>query len=58
MLGEDDGMYAEADVVEAAAAAAVVLTAEGTGVEVVRTEVNVVPAKVDAAAVLLSVAVA
>lgn len=57
MLGEGDGMYAEADVVEAAAAV-VVLTAEGTGVEVVRTEVIVVPAEVDAAAVLLSVAVA
>lgn len=56
-LGEEDGMYAEDDVIEAAAVA-VVLTAEGMGARVVGAEVIVVLSEVDAAAVLLSVAVA
>lgn len=59
MLGmlEEGGMNDEADVVETAAVADV-LFAEGTGARFVGAEVVVVLSEVDAAAVLLSVAVA
>ena len=55
MLGEEDGMYAEADVVDAAAAA-VVLTAEGMGERVVGAEEIVALSELDGAAVGLWVA--
>jgi hypothetical protein len=57
MLG-GEGVDVEAVDVAAAEAVVVVLTAEGTGVRVVGTAVAVVPSVLDAAPILLSVAVA